>query len=455
MLARTLSDGVTIRCFYAGETAEDTTYPKEVLASACEAYETLTQKSGFSGALSSFRDADRSYAYDPDGAIDIIIGDPEMEGSFRGYEAEDFRTSYFDPVQLESDPSACDANILVPKKIDYIRPKSRDALIFVRDSDDRTLRGTMMHEMAHVVNFYRNRNMKAVAKARNTGWFVEGMARYFETKAGSYDSYYSKGYIVRREKEYAYLEEGVNYYLEHPDRPLDKLEYDYAIFWKFLDSTYGERAIEAMTRAMRGVVSPESYEDDIIGALESSTGAAIEDILREYAYYLYRKSVSQEARDPRLEEIKHCDFYFDGRDFYAVKGETRTLIGPAHGLDEGYFLKDEGLAKGMELVGIDTTREADINPLAIDVHKIVTVLDNDKDGAHIFLENKSQARLIAQAISEDGDGRERRSFTSLAPLEKKILIELEPDARQKEKTFYVLITNADPKKGARYEFRTE
>jgi hypothetical protein len=377
VLTDTLEDGAKIRVFYDRKILEGAglsdDYARYVLRAAKDAYTLLTVECGFSTPGFSFACPDKTYTFDPDRTIDIFIGDPGSKERFCGYGGEDFRTAYFDPRPVDGDPNAREAAILFPVNADRLR--ERAVSTSHADDEGQVIAGTMAHEMSHLVNYYYNKNLKEASGSRGVGWFVEGFARYVETKTGSRDSFYSRGYVRKVPEGYAYLEEGVNYFMASPNRPLDEMAYDYAIFWSYFDERYGMRKIELLSRRLRGIKGGDSYMRDLQGSFEEVTGSPMTDILAGFAYYVYSKSLDPATRDGNIDGVKHSSVVFDGKRF---------------------ILKNRG---DSWYRSVQVYKSEGTNPWAMDVHKVTF---SRSETPALNFRNTGSGDVVVQLIDLDG-----------------------------------------------------
>jgi hypothetical protein len=152
MLETVLPDGVTMRCYYDTALTTDGVSPARAINAASRAYYALAEISKYFRSGFTLNSTDGSQAHDPDRTIEIIIGDPEADTTFRGYGAKNFIEPYFGVRSTNPERNAYDAVIFLPHRMETIRARSWYASGF--DSDDTVLLGTMVREMAHLFNFY-------------------------------------------------------------------------------------------------------------------------------------------------------------------------------------------------------------------------------------------------------------------------------------------------------------
>ena len=123
--------------------------------------------------------------------------------------------------------------------------------------DPVSLRGTLIHELAHAVLFQYNKNVQgwlehdyqagAVAQSFGKDWYAEGLARFFEIRVGSNAYFYQAEQTSVLGGIKTTKRDGVNYLMDHPGRPFWQAGYDYALFWEYLYEQYGMEKIEELS----------------------------------------------------------------------------------------------------------------------------------------------------------------------------------------------------------------
>ena len=192
-------DGVQVKVHFKDPANEE--FASSVLDAAVSAYQTITDFQGFNSSGYSFASPDYRYAYDPDKTIDVYLGQPEDEDIFEelGEKNKLFKDApCFDTRQTGS--GRYEAMIFLPANYEeFIRnwEKINPSSLGKRNVHV-DLRGTLIHEMTHVILFYYNHNLdksgEAAIPGRHLDWYVEGLARYFETFAGARHDFFSQGF---------------------------------------------------------------------------------------------------------------------------------------------------------------------------------------------------------------------------------------------------------------------
>ena len=313
MLERRLDDGVGFRVYYdprenAGPDSRQLDYAESVMEYASEAYQDIVYTQGFNSPGFTFANPDKSYCYDTDKTIDIYIGYPGDDAAgTAAVAAEDFQDApCFDIV--EKGEGAYEAMILLPA--DYRSYLLKDGQPAVSDGKvSERLRGTLYHEILHIITYSYNRNIPAwyesrpgVSTPQGGDWYVEGLARYFETLAGSYDKFASKGYEKRSGNKTVISQDGANYLMGHPGRGLSQARYDYSLFWAYLHKKYGIAKIEEFSRKLR-FIGNEPMNERLPGIIEATFGERLQDIIQGFGIAIYFKYFNPDITT-RLDELK-------------------------------------------------------------------------------------------------------------------------------------------------------
>ena len=315
---RRLSDGVWIKVHFNAQqltqygVGED--FPYQVLDAASSAYELITGARGFNTQGFTFSKADRKYAYDPDQTIDIYLGAPEGENSYPALGSKNrmFRDApCFDILQESA--TRYQAVILLPVNYrEFIENWEKINPSPMGERDIRTdLRGTLTHEMLHVILFYYNKNLnKSAGSMENAGaprddldWYVEGLARYFETLAGARHDFYSQGFKQMLPNKVRFSRGGANYFMRYPDQPFTHLRYENALFWRFIEQRHGMGAIERLSRLLR-------HRTGFKSALEEVTGRSFERLLKEYAVSVIQKDFNLKKESGFLNDVARTRLSF-------------------------------------------------------------------------------------------------------------------------------------------------
>ena len=329
------SEGVKIKVHFTDEmlerSGESVYFAKDVLDAAVQAYQTITQFKGFSSTGYSFAFPDPNYAYDPDRTIDIYLGDPSSDSEIlnHGFRNLSFKDApCFDTLKISD--TEYQAVILLPanykefiKNWEHINPSSLGARNVNVD-----LRGTLIHEMLHVILFYYNKNLnKDVAvsesssaqglpgSARKVDWYVEGLARYFETFAGARHDFFSQGFKQTLPDKIRFSRGGSNYFMRYPDQAFTDLRYENALFWRFIDYRYGMPTIERLSRDFRDYPS-RSFEL----ALEKATQTSFKDLLKTFALSILLKDFGLKDDEAYLKDIAKTRLIYKRGEIYLVDG---------------------------------------------------------------------------------------------------------------------------------------
>lgn len=307
VLEHRFADGARIKVHYTDQileaAGEQPTLPRDVLDAAVMAYQTITEFLGFDAEGYSFAKPDTSYAYDADRTIDIYLGLADGPGAFmgKGFDSIAFKDApCFDTLKVSE--TRYEAIVLLPANYkQFIRnwEKINPSPLGAR-TVDVDLRGTLIHEMLHVIIFYYNKNIDKETREigdgtnpKKTDWYVEGLARYIETFAGARHDFYSQGFKQTLPDKIRFSRGGSNYFMRYPDQVFTELRYENALFWRYLDHRYGMEAIERISREFRG---GGKLEAKLVRALDKPFVELIEDFsaaiyekdfgLKEDAVYL-------------------------------------------------------------------------------------------------------------------------------------------------------------------------
>ncbi len=373
-------DGARVRVHFTdqalAENGERVSFAREVLDAAVQAYQTITEFQGFSTKGYSFASPDKTYAYDPDATIDVYLGGPSDDGLFRARSRDlSFKDApCFDT--LAGGGNRYDAVILVPanyrefiKSWERINPSS----LGTRNAEV-DLRGTLMHEMLHVILFYYNRNLShgdqhshgSEAPRRKIDWYVEGLARYFETFAGARHDFYSQGFKQTLPDKIRFSRGGSNYFMRYPDQAFTDLRYENALFWRFIDHRYGMPVIERLSRDFRG-----GTHDDFKAALEKATGVSFDELLKRFALSILTRDFGLKDDARYLKEIARTRMVFRGGALRLVDGfGAERSLGRRASVDWIGSWDDAAARLGEPPAGGDNTEKSDVSPWATDFVEI-------------------------------------------------------------------------------------
>jgi hypothetical protein len=264
-------DGITLTVHYNEEDLKSRgldpkTHSETVLKKASSAYKEIVNSQGFDSPGFALSNPDKDYCYEYDRTIDIYLTEPE-EGPV---------SAYYEIEELEG--AEYSARILLP--ISY---------------RGRKIDGSLMHELLHIITYSYNKNIEPWSgEGGNTlcyagaDWYVEGLARYFETLGGAYENFFSKGYIKRLKDRVIISQGGSNFFMSHPDQPLKEARYDFSLFWAYMDMTYGMKKIEELSRKLR-FVTKGRMEDELPGIISQTFKKEFSQILKEFALAVYFK----------------------------------------------------------------------------------------------------------------------------------------------------------------------
>ncbi len=457
----TFGDGVSIKVHFTDQMMAEGTNPeafaKEVLDSAVLAYQTITTFKGFSTKGYSFANPDYNYAYDPDKTIDIYLGDTdEKTGSIHGFNAATFKDApCFDTIKLSD--KAYDAVILIPanystfiKNWEKINPS-----YLGQRSVELDLRGTLMHEMLHAIIFYYNKNLNKETAGQSEGrhkidWYVEGLARYFETFSGAKHDFFSQGFKQTLPGKIRFSRGGSNYFMRYPDQAFIELRYENALFWHYLDHRFGMKVIEKMSRDLRDYEN-RSYRL----SLERATGTKLETLLQEFALASLFKDFGLKENGVYLKEVARTRLTLRGGQLYLQQAGEEKRLGTVCKTD--WIPRWEGHSANLGAIPIagDNTERSDVSGWATDFYEIdfkdsrlPDLGVSMRSGGYslltqVILITKSGTHLKYQLREVRAAQEERLDLSALVNSEGL-------DATDIQK-IYVLVTNTDPIASAQYE----
>lgn len=467
-------DGVKIKVHFTDQmleqSGESAYFPKDVLNAAVQAYQTITQFKGFSTVGYSFAFPDPAYAYDPDRTMDIYLGSPTGDPEIlnHGFNILSFKDApCFDTLKISN--TQYKAIILLPsnykefiKNWERINPSSLGPRNVNVD-----LRGTLIHEMLHVVLFYYNKNLNkdaatqetaiahpsVFAPAKKVDWYVEGLARYFETFAGARHDFFSQGFKQTLPDKIRFSRGGSNYFMRYPDQAFTDLRYENALFWRFMDYRYGMTAIERLSRDFRDYPN-RGFES----ALEKATQTPFKELLKTFAMSILLKDFGLKEDASYLKDVAKTHLIYRKGDFYLIDGEgTERNLGKICRTDwigrwENVYAKfDESPAAG------DNTKESDVSGWATDYFQI------DLDKAEPVLPNLGVTHkegglpLAVQIVMVTHEGSLLTKDLGDIPSSSSRNMSLGQWVGQEGLSskdidrIYVLITNTDPRVTADYE----
>jgi hypothetical protein len=458
-------DGVVLRVHYTDQMLAKygvtNDLPGDVLNAAVHGYQTITEFEGFASKNYSFAEPDPSYAMDPDKTIDIYLGDPS---GFNGYELLGIRNNLFkdapcfDTIKLSE--TEYQAVILLPANYyEFIRNWEKiNPSPLGRRNIGIDLRGTLIHEMLHVVLFYYNKNLnKSVEDAAMGGhndtkdldWYVEGLARYFETFAGARHDFYSQGFKQTLPDRIRFSRGGSNYFMRYPDQAFTQLRYENALFWRYLDDRYGMEAIESLSRDFR------DKDLDFQVALERMTGKDFETLLRDYAKATLLKDFGLKDDSAYLNDVARTRLVYKDRQWYLRGGDDDTMsLGKTCETDWVGQWENVHARFAEPSVAGDSTRISDVSGWATDYVEItkdkvgerwpkIHVRGNSKSLMIQVLGLTKGGSLVEKWVGSDGVSAPRTVDLSE-------IVRSESLSDEDVDKFYFLLTNTDPRSTVEY-----
>lgn len=456
------ADGAGVRVLYTDETlaryGTPSDFPRQVLDAAVLGYQTITEFQGFRSQGYSFARPDESYAYDPDRTIDIYLGDPAGEAVFsdRGFSSRYFRDApCFDAV--ERGAGSYDAVILLPANYaDFIRSWEKiNPSPLGRRNLEVDLRGTLVHEMLHALLFYYNRNLGKHAHTgasepaqRDLDWYVEGLARYFETFVGARHDFFSQGFRQTLADKVRFSRGGSNFFMRYPDQAFTGLRYENAIFWRYIDYRFGMGAIEAFSRLARG------HEGDFRRGLEEATGARFDVLLDEFALSILMKDFGLKDETPYLNDVARTRLLFAEGQFYLLDGFGSTqALGRVCRTDWVGQWGSARAALGEAGSGGDSTPGSDVSAWATDYYEIRP--NEHLPRLRVFqLDEPVELSVQMVAVTRGGSQLHRKVSVSTRRAD---LFDVSQAVRSQGlqdkdiQTVYLLVTNRDSRRSTRYE----
>lgn len=455
-------DGAKIRVYYTDQmldaSGEASGFAKEVFDAAVMAYQTITQFEGFNTRGYAFASADPRYAYDPDKTIDVYLGNPDDDIAFshHGFGGASFKDApCFDTVRVSE--TAFNAVILLPSNYrEFIRNWERlnPSPLGTRNVGV-DLRGTLIHEMLHVIVFYYNKNLNKDlnGRAKHLDWYVEGLARYFETFAGARHDFFSKGFKQALPDKIRFSRGGSNYFMAYPDQAFTDLRYENALFWRFIDFKFGMAVIEKLSRDLRG------YErEDFSAALETATRTPFSELLKQFALSILFKDFGLKDENVYLADVARTRLVYRKEELYLKDGfGAEKELGPVCRTDWIGEWDGRRAKLGEAPAAGDNTDLSDVSGWATDFYEIeldasepslpnLAVIHQGGGGpleTQVIIRSKGGSVLIRSipAISQN------RAEASL-DLNREVAREgLEAAAIDR---IFVLVTNMDPKNPSEY-----
>ncbi len=415
VLSYTLNDGASIQVHF--EPSKEPLFPKEVLQAAVSAYQTITQFQGFSAEEFSFVRPNKNYAYDSDKTLDIYIGNSQSKRWIsRGIEPAAFKDApCFDTIKISE--TQYEAIILLPENYpEFIKSweKINPSPLGTRNVEV-DLRGTLIHEMLHALIFYYNKNLNkdsaSADRSQNVDWYVEGLARYFETFAGARHDFFSQGFKETLPDKIRFSRGGSNFFMRYPDQAFTRLRYENALFWRFLDHQYGMAAIENLTRILR------SEHADYQAMIEQATGDTLEALLKKFARSILSKDFGLKTDRDYLKNVAQTKLRLKDNTLWLVDGygQEKKLGSQCHTdwIGEWGEIRSK---LGHEAAGGDDTEAADVSSWATDFIEIRLDFGKDKNPKFQIIHAGSKGILSVQAVLSTRAGSVlTRDLGSLSP----------------------------------------
>ena len=467
------SDGAQIKVHYTNNASDKSfvsdAFARQTLDAAVLAYQEITQFKGFSASGYSFMNPDKDYAYDPDGVIDIYLAYPEdaQAAGTAGAHPMSFKEApCFDTLRISK--TGYQAMILLPsnyaefiKNWERINPSSLGTR-----NIDVDLRGTLIHEMLHVVLFYYNSNLNKsfgsggglfssaqTSSLGKTDWYVEGLARYFETFAGARHDFFSQGFKQTLPDKIRFSRGGSNYFMRYPDQIFTDLRYENALFWRFIDDRFGMSSIERLSRELRG-----GSQNNFKAALEKVTGVSFKELLKDFATAILFKDFGLKDDSKYLKDVAMTRLLYQNENLYLKDGSAKaTFLGKTCKTDWiGRWDNAQASFGALPIAG-DNTAKCDVSGWATDFYQI----ELDEKSPSLpwvgIAHQKGGLGLVAQvAILSKGGSHLIKEIgdiprSQIRGMDLKAVLGKEGLSANDIDKIYLLITNMDPAITSDYE----
>lgn len=304
---RSLQDGINIAVHYRPIELKPyhndvDKYADMVLQYAVEAYNEIVYRQGFDTPGFTFANPDKDYCYDEDRTIDIYIAEGgKNKRGLCGFSGADFLGApCYDIIKGEG--RDYDAVILFPADYRGYLASSNLENIPQTEIAER-MKATLFHEMFHLIIYSYNKNIEPWYSRCEGGsyyqggdWYVEGLARYFETMAGSYGNFFSEGFVKKESGKIRISQEGANYLMKNPSESLKEARYDYSLFWAYLHKRYGMDKVEDISRRFR-FISEEGMEREMPAIISAVLQENFEDVLTGFGVAMYFKYFSPDIKE--------------------------------------------------------------------------------------------------------------------------------------------------------------
>jgi len=294
----TLEDGVNVTVHYRPAELgryhiNGDRYAAKIMRYAVNAYKKIVYKQGFDTSGFTYANPDKAYCHDSDRTIDIII-------------SESSDAPYFDVIKGEG----TDYDAIIQFPADYSGYLEKWGL----KADDKQavslrMRASLYHEMLHVITYSYNKNIEPWYEKDSSSlsyqggdWYVEGLARYFETFADSYVNFFSEGFLETEEGKVKVSQNGANYLMKHPSEPLREARYDYSLFWAYVHKRYGMERIEEISRRLR-FVSRGDIKNQLPEIISSVLKEDFKNVMGSFAVAMYFKYFNPDIKK-HLNDLK-------------------------------------------------------------------------------------------------------------------------------------------------------
>jgi hypothetical protein len=457
-------DGARVKIHFTDQMLEengsDAHLPRQAMDAAVNAYQTITQFKGFSSPGFSFAQPDMNYAFDSDRTIDVYLGDPKGADlpRRRGFNNLSFKDApCFDTVRTSE--KTYEAVILLPANYsEFIRNWERiNPSPLGRRNVEVDLRGTLIHEMLHVILFYYNKNLNKDGLPREgasekADWYVEGLARYFETFAGARHDFFSQGFKQMLPDKIRFSRGGTNYFMRYPDQAFTDLRYENALFWRFIDYRFGMERIILLSKSFRGEKDP-----DFKNSLELATGIPFKELLKTFAMSILFKDFALKEDADFLMNIARTHLIYKHSGFYVRDGfgEERALGSVCRTDWIGQWQDVKARFGDLPAAG-DNTEKSDVSGWATDFIEIEVQSGRAKlpwlGVSHVSGGEPLVAQLV---VVSKGGSSFKKTVRDIPPgrtdgVDLQDFLNAEGLKSEDIATVYVLVTNTDPKKTSDY-----
>lgn len=452
VLSARASDGTLLKVHftdYTIERSEDRTYPHRVLNHMKRSYEALSR---------DLRIGDNLFAKGK--VIEAYIGDTEAGGilPFGGFELSDFRRAPLFMIRTDERTGAKIPALLLPANYKkflkfWNRINRVPGAVSARPyTEDQYLATSVMHEMTHAVIHGFNENLGSTEHEERGGdWYTEGLARYFECKAGSDAGFASEGFRKIVDGRVQFSRGGANYYLRYPDETFFSMRYENALFWMYFEKRFGPEAIIRVSTDLREVMH-DADQADYQRVLSAASGLEFADLLNDYFNWVFRREYQRYTEGAKLLPVAATSSVWSAGNFYVYNGN-----GGLSAFDT--VLKTDWIAswgsrtaaRMTENVAGDWTREADIQPLAFDAHQILVSTDLGRGRSVRITNTGSSSDLRATFYLESKEGTRTEVLTVSAGKSGQFALA----GHERVTGLGAVLANLDPDRPAAYQISIE